>query len=52
MLILWGGGELGERGRDWYTDIVGVGTEISEYLVNVTDSKKHVSNSCCFNFAL
>ena len=36
VLILWGWGELGERGRDWDTDIVGVGTEISEYLVDVT----------------
>ena len=26
-------------GRDWNTDIVGVGTEILEYLFNVTDSK-------------
>ena len=42
MLILWGGGEVGarwERGRDWNTDIVGVGTEILEYFVNVSDSK-------------
>ena len=31
--------EVGERGRDWHTDIVGVRTEISEYLFNVTDSK-------------
>ena len=30
---------VGERGRDWNTDIVGVGTEILEYLFNVTDSK-------------
>ena len=36
---------MGERGRGWDTDIVGVGTEISGYLVNVTDSKKYVSNS-------
>ena len=33
------GDEVGERGRDWKTDIVGVGTEILEYLFNVTDSK-------------
>ena len=43
---------MGERGRDWDTDIVGVGTDILGYLVNVTDSKKHASNSCCFNFAV
>ena len=30
---------VGERVRDWNTDIVGVGTEILEYLLNVTDSK-------------
>ena len=30
---------MGERGRDWNTDIVGVGIEILEYLFNVTDSK-------------
>ena len=39
MLILCGWGRAGGTGRDWDTDIVGVGTEISEYLVNVTDSK-------------
>ena len=33
------GDKVGERGRDWNTDIVGVGTEILEYLFNVTDSK-------------
>ena len=33
------GDEVGEQGRDWNTDIVGVGTEILEYLFNVTDSK-------------
>ena len=26
------GGEVGERGRGWATDIVGVGTEIVAYL--------------------
>ena len=50
MLILWGWGEVGERGRDWDTDIVGIVTEISGYLVNVTYLKKRISNSCCFNF--
>ena len=29
-----GGGEVGERGRGWDTDIVGVGTEIAAYLPN------------------
>ena len=33
------GDEVGERDRYWNTDIVGVGTEILEYLFNVTDSK-------------
>ena len=33
------GDEVGERGRDWNTDIVGVETEILEYVFNVTDSK-------------
>ena len=32
------GDEVGEQGRDWNTDIVGVGTEVLEYLFNVTDS--------------
>ena len=36
-IVGWGRG--GERGRDWNTDILGVGTEILEYFVNVTDSK-------------
>ena len=31
------GDEVVERGRDWNTDIVGVGTEILKYLFNVTD---------------
>ena len=44
-----GGGEVGKQGRGWDTDIVGVGTEIAGCLVNVTDLKKHVSNSCCFD---
>ena len=33
------GDEVGERGRDWDTYIVGVGTEISGCLVNVTIHK-------------
>ena len=37
--IVWVGDKVGERGSDWNTDIVGVGTEILEYLFNVTDSK-------------
>ena len=35
--IVGAGDEVGERGRDWNTNIVGVGTEILEYLFNVTD---------------
>ena len=30
---------MGGRGRDWDTDIMGVGTDISGCLVNVIDSK-------------
>ena len=33
------GDKVGERDRDWNTGIVGVGTEILEYLFNVTNSK-------------
>ena len=39
MLILWGGGKVRERDKDWDTDILGVGTEISGCFVNVTDPK-------------
>ena len=34
------GDEVGERGRDWNTDIVGVGTEILEYMYSMLPIQK------------
>ena len=51
-----GGGEVGERGRGWDADIVGVGTEIAAYLPKLVSqadeiifliSERILAKCCC-----